>query len=177
MKVLLVLILFLLFFQFGCTEMPKDTLTINNKTILQLKIQSRMYKTSEVEKVYVGCCDLIAEMGFLLDESDPKLGLIKCSKIRTAVKESQQFMSFLSFITGNGFEDIDYKQKMSASIFIRPKVGNPNIVIVKINFQRVVWDTNEDITESILLTNPKIYEEFFTKLSKTILLESNLNEN
>jgi len=45
-------------------------------------------------------------------------------------------------------------------------------VAVRVTFQRIVWDIEGNVTRSESLTDPKIYQEFFDKLSKAVFLDA-----
>ena len=66
---------------------------------------------------------------------------------------------------------IDSVQKMRASVITRLNEDGSSMV-VRVTFQRVVWNTDNRVTTSESMKDPEIYQEFFTKLSKAIFLEA-----
>ena len=111
-------------------------------------------------------------MGFNLDESETNLGVITSSKMRSAVNPAQQVAMVMVAILGGGYMPTDKAQKMRASVVTRPVGEKGEYIAVRVTFQRIVWNTQNQVTASESLTDPKIYQEFFDKLSKSIFLEA-----
>jgi len=168
MRMLLVLFLISVFFITGCQTIPKDALTLSleAKVLAQRQIQTRKYQTPDEAKILAACAGLLQDMGFNIDESETKLGLISSSKLRSANNTGQIIVDLL---TGVPAERI---QKMRACIVTRPVGENGEYVAVRVTFQRIVWDIEGNVTRYESLTDPKIYQEFFDKLSKAVFLES-----
>jgi hypothetical protein len=168
MRMLLVLFLISVFLITGCQTIPKDALTLSleAKVLAQRQIQTRKYQTPDEAKILAACAGLLQDMGFNIDESETKLGLISSSKLRSANNTGQIIVDLL---TGVPAERI---QKMRACIVTRPVGENGEYVAVRVTFQRIVWDIEGNVTRYESLTDPKIYQEFFDKLSKAVFLES-----
>ena len=104
-----------------------------------------------------------------------KLGLIVGSKVRDATEIGQEvwwwIKGLLSFGRTLDDETDDY-QKFRASVVIRPiSKDNDKTHYVSVTFQRIVWDTDDDISKQETLDTPEMYQEFFDRLSKSVFLE------
>jgi len=66
----------------------------------------------------------------------------------------------------------DCKQKIRASVVTSPAGENGERTAVRVTFQRIVWDQKNRISKLEKLNNPKMYQEFFEKLSKAVFLEA-----
>ena len=162
----------------GCQTIPKDALSLSPESLAQRQMQTRQYETQDEAKILAACAGLLQDMGFNLDESEPKLGVITSSKMRSAVDAGQQVAAVLLALLGAPMPT-DKEQKMRVSVITHP-VGEygesmpatVKYVRVRVTFQRVVWNTQGQVTKSESLTDPKIYQEFFDKLSKSIFLEA-----
>ena len=53
------------------------------------------------------------------------------------------------------------------------KDSGKNFVIVRVTFQRIVWNERGQISKLESLENPKLYEKFFGELSKSLFLTAN----
>ena len=78
----------------------------------------------------------------------------------------------LALLTGN-VASVDRNQKIRASLAVRPAgPERPDSYIVRITLQRVVWNTQNQITKQEWLKDPKLYQNFYEKLSKAVFLEA-----
>lgn len=155
----------------GCQTIPKDALTLSPKSLAERQMQTRKYESKDEAKIISVCAGLLQDMGFNLDESETKLGLITCSKMRSAENAGQIAGAILIALLGGGATPVDKKQKMRASVVTRPIGEHESYVAVRVTFQRIVWNTQGQVTKSESIIDPAVYQEFFDKLSKAIFLE------
>lgn len=156
----------------GCQTIPKDAFTLSPETLAQRQIQTKKYQTTDEAKILAACGGLLQDLGFNIDESETKLGLISSSKMRSAKNAGQIIGAILITALSGVSAPIEKEQRMRACVVTRPVGENGEYVAVRVTFQRVVWDTKGQVTRSESLTDPKIYQEFFDKLSKAIFLEA-----
>lgn len=156
----------------GCQTIPKDALSLSPESLAQRQMQTRKYETKDEAKILTACAGLLQDLGFNLDESETELGVITSSKMRSAVNAGQQVAMVFTAILGGVYMPTDKEQKMRASVITRPIGEHGEYIAVRVTFQRVVWNTENQVTVSESLNDPKIYQEFFDKLSKSIFLEA-----
>jgi hypothetical protein len=171
MKKITSLFIISIFLITGCQTIPKNALTLSPKSLAERQIQTLKYETRDEGKILSACAGLLQDMGFNLDESETKLGLITSSKIRSAENPGQIAGAILIALLGGGIQPVDKEQKMRASVVTRPVEGHNEYIAVRVTFQRIVWNTQGQVTKSESLIDPAIYQEFFDKLSKSIFLE------
>jgi hypothetical protein len=172
MRKILALFLTGIFLLSGCETMPKDALTLSPEALAQRQIQTKKYETTDEVKILSACAGLLQDMGFNLDESESKLGLISASKKRSAVDGGQIALSLLMAVLTGVASPTDKEQTMRVSVVTRPVGENPEYIAVRVTFQRIVVNDQNQVSKSESLTDPSIYQEFFDKLSKSIFLEA-----
>jgi len=172
MRRILILFLSSILLTTGCDRIPKDVLSLAPESLAQRQMQTRKYETKDEAKILAACAGVLQDLGFNIDESETKLGVISASKMRSAVRAGEQVAAVLVALMGGGVMPTDKEQKMRASVITRPVGERGEYIAVRVTFQRIVWNTQNEVTVSESLNDPKIYQEFFDKLSKSIFLEA-----
>lgn len=164
----------------GCVAgIPKGALSLSPQTLEWRKLQSKRFETKDEKKILQACAALLQDLGFSLEESETSLGVIVASKDRSAVEGGQVVAAvFLAALAGglggtSGSVTYDQNQKFRASIVTRPFGENEDQIVVRVTFQRRVWNNRGQITKLQRINDPKMYQEFFAKLSKSIFLTAN----
>ncbi len=163
----------------GCaTTIPKDVLKLAPESLAQRQLQTRQYETKDEKQNLAACSGVLQDLGFSLDESETKLGVIVGSKDRDATDAGQVagatalvLLAALGGVRSNALETIDGVQKIRASVVT--SVFSEKIK-VRVTFQRIVWNKRGDISRLETLDDAKLYEGFFEKLSKSVFLEAQL---
>ncbi len=155
----------------GCAvTIPKEALILTPETLAARQIQTRKYETNDEAKILSACIEHLQDLGFILNESETKLGVIVASKERTAVEAGEVAFAIVASLLLKEAVPWDKSQQFRACVVTRP-VGE-NSIIVRVTFQRIVWNTNNMVTKREALMDPIQYQEFFSKLSKSIFLEA-----
>lgn len=157
----------------GCeTPVPPQALAAKEQTVAMRQMQSRRFETEDEKKILTASAALLQDLGFNLDESSSDLGLLVASKNRSAVETGQVVTSVVLAILTGAATPYDKSQRFRASVVTRPTEDHKS-VIVRVAFQRTVWNTQNQISHNEALDKPQQYQEFFQKLSKAIFLEAN----
>jgi hypothetical protein len=163
---------------------------------LQLRqLQTRRIDGIDEKALLAACVGVLQDLGFNIDESETRLGVIVASKNRSAVDLGDavgdlvvdslfeaaldaMFDALLGDAWDDDDEDIvyDVTQKIRASIVTRPALDSSgqrlkDAQILRITLQRLVWDSEGKIAHAESIEDPKIYRKFFDRLSKSIFLE------
>lgn len=153
----------------GCTStIPKSALAMSPQALEVRQMQTRRYSTSDEAKLLSSSAGLLQDLGFSIDNSETKVGLISGSKDRDATDAGQVVGAVLMAAVFGVATPIDDHQKIRASVVTRPAMGATQ---VRVTFQRVVWNTDGRISRLERLDDHEMYQEFFSKLSKSVFLE------
>jgi len=151
---------------------PPEALKLNKKSLEQRQLQTRVYNTNKEEKVLNACVAVIQDLGFNIKDTSSKLGVLVGTKKRDATKASQVVAAaFAAALTGQA-TPVDDEQKMKVSIVTNYMSDDKERIKVRVTFQRLVWNTRGKITKREFLSKPEIYQEFYSKLSKSLFLEA-----
>jgi hypothetical protein len=162
-------ILFIIFLCGCATIIPKDALLWQEQSLEWRQMQSRKFNTTDEMEILSASAALLQDLGFTISESDPSLGLIAAYKDRDASDVGQIVASiFIAALVGGG-TPVDDIQRIKASVVTRP-MGES--IVVRVTFQRIVWNTAKQISRIEKLNDPVDYQDFYSKLSKSIFLEA-----
>lgn len=164
----------------GCaTTYPKNFLQLSPDSLQHRQLQTRQYDTQSNEQIIAACAGVLQDLGFTLDDSETELGLVVASKERDATDAGQVAFATLAVIfsalgggSSSAFEMIDKVQKIRASVVSKPSLDSSKI-LVRVTFQRIIWNNRGDISRMETLNDPELYQGFFERLSKAIFLEAN----
>jgi len=154
----------------GCSStIPKSALTLAPQSLERRQLQTRTFDTTKEAEILQACAGLLQDLGFTLDSSQSSLGLLCASKDRDATDGGQIVGAVILSALSRVRTDVDRNQKIRASVVTHPSAGK---MAVRVTFQRVVWNTANQITRLEFVNDAAIYEEFFSKLSKSVFLEA-----
>lgn len=162
---------FIFVFQ-GCAGVPKDALRMNEATLEDRQLQTRLFDTSDEKKILSASAGVIQDLSFNLDESETDLGLIVASKERDATNAGQVILSAIVAGIIGGPATYDSTQKIRVSLVSSLSGENGERTAVRVTFQRIVWNNYGQISRLERLNDPEMYQGFFDKLSKAIFLEA-----
>ncbi len=157
----------------GCEQtIPKEALKLTEKSLEQRQAQTRRFDTADEAELLSASAAVLQDLGFNLDESETRLGLVVASKERDATETGQVIGAILLAVLTGVPMPIDKVQKIRASLVTRPFDESGEGTAVRITFQRIVWNSNRQISKTEALTDPELYQRFFEKLSKAVFLEA-----
>ena len=173
-------------FLIGCqVSMPKGALKLSPDSLKNRQLQTRSYDTLEEKTLLSASAGVLQDMGYTLDESETKLGLIVASKVRETDNrvERNTMIGLRALAVGLGaisgqydpqatrLDGIDKQQKIRVSL-VTNLDQQKNNTKVRVTFQRQVWDMEGNLTKQETINQPDLYIGFFDKLSKSIFLEA-----
>ncbi len=153
-------------------QIPKEALRLAPESLPLRQLQTRRFDTSDEKMLLAAGAAILQDLGFTLDASESRLGVLVASKDRSAVEAGQVIFSLFLAALGGAPVPWDEKQKIRASFVTRPAGTERPGVLVRVTFQRIVWNTAKQVTKTEPLDEPRFYQEFFEKLSKAVFLEA-----
>jgi hypothetical protein len=151
------------------TTIPPQALQLSATAMQDRQMQTRRFGTKDEEKLQRASAQVLQDLGFQIDESETRLGVIVASKSRDATETGQIVGAVVMALVLGVYLPTDKNQKIRASLVTKP-VDNGNDTIVRITLQRTVWNTQNAISKNEGINDPKIYQEFFEKLSQSVFL-------
>jgi len=181
----------------GCAStIPPEALQMQPDTLANRQLQSRKYDIKTEKELLSASASVLQDMGFNLDESQTSLGVLVASKSRSATDGGQIAGAIvMGFLFGAAAMSYDKNQKIRASLVTKPAVTSDPIkveltnkagqsvkfdqpveaskgFIVRVTFQRQVWNQNGILTKTEGINDAAIYTEFYDKLSKSVFLQA-----
>ena len=179
----------------ACADTPSAPLSAPQSPMAQRQMETRRYEGIGEQELLAACAGVLQDLGFTLDRTEPRLGLITASKQREAGSTGTGPRPFGQFGLGRwgGFGGIglsfglgsfggesrplfDRDQTIRVTLVSRPAQdaeGRPLTTshLVRVNFQRVVH-RSDDSVHAEPLTDPKVYQTFHERLAKSVFLEA-----
>lgn len=158
----------------GCqNKIPDDALALKHDSMGRRQLESRRFSGSTEQDILSACAGVAQDMGFTIDESETRLGVLVASKTREASEFSER-LAVAILIGGDVANSMDKSQKIRLCIVVKPvpgKEGKPEW-LVRATFQRMVWNSYGQLNRLEALKEPNLYQQFFDKLSKSVFLEA-----
>lgn len=154
----------------GCSQVPSTALQMSPKALEIRQLQSRKFSTIDENKMLAASIEVLQDMGFLITDVEKKLGVIVGNKTREIDNKILRYAQVtLSILAGTSTKGIEKNHKIRVSLVATPDKYKDTVV--RVNFQREVFDIHNDIVARETLYEPKLYTGFFAKLSKSVFLE------
>lgn len=163
---LYVVILFSLFIA-SCGTVPKDALRLTQKNLKLRQIQQKEYSNVKERQALIASANVLQDIGFIIKESEGDLGLLVAEKDRDATDGGQLAIAILGALAGV-HTAIDTNQKIRVSLITR--IRKNNSILVRASFQRIVWNSDNQISRMEYIKDKQVYQDFFNKLDKSIFL-------
>lgn len=171
--------LFACLFLTGCASMPKGFLKPSEGCLEKRQLQMRQYDTTDEKKIITAVGGVLQDLGFTLTESETDIGLVSASKNADAINPAQItgaiLLDTLAALTGSyggATGACDKAQQVKASVVTKLSEDGSKTV-VRVTFQRIVWNMNNQISKVETINKAEIYQKFYDSLSKAIFLEAN----
>lgn len=175
----------------GCVAPPRDVFRPLPGTTGDAAWQSRRFDGVTDKAILSASAGVLQDLGFNLEESETKLGLLAASKDRTARKRQTTTQAvaqksaeitatlLVTLLTGSpvyiGDGDPAERQVLRASLLVSPvpaPAAAPAAFDVRVSFQRIVHNRSNQVRSVETLRDPELIRAFFEALSKSTFLET-----
>ena len=162
----------------GCASIPTGFLKPSEGYLQKRELQMRQYDTTNEKQIVTSVAGVLQDLEFTLDDSETDVGFVAASKRADATSKGQIAGAFLLDILAamggsysNNTARCDKTQVIKASVITKPSLDGKKMV-VRVTFQRIVWNMSNQINRVETLNEPQIYQKFYDSLSKAIFLEA-----
>ncbi len=162
----------------GCVTAPMspDAFVVTPERLQQRQLETRRYDGIKHDDLLVACSNTLQDLGFNLENSETKLGVLTASKLRDAINEGESFMAALVAVLFRAHMVTDKDQKIRVSLVVRPVLDSTGKEMlrsqyVRVTFQRVLRRSDKsEVYET--LREPELYKGFYERVSKSVFLEA-----
>ncbi len=160
----------------GCVNLPPDAFVVTAEQLKRRQVETRRYDGAKEESILVASSNVLQDLGFTLENSETKLGVLTASKQRDATNGAEVAAAIFVALLGGGAAPISKDQTIRVALVVRPVQATKEAVpldshFVRITFQRIVRRTDNSVYAETL-NDTKLYQDFFEKLSKSVFLEA-----
>jgi hypothetical protein len=153
-----------------------SALTLDDHNVKQRQNAMRRFDTKDETAVLAASSAVLQDLGFAIEEANAGSGLVVGSKMRDAVEAGQVtgqiFLVALAAAAGVKTEPVwDTTQKIRIAV-VTHRSADSAAVVVRVNFQRIVWNTKNQMSRIETIDDPTINQQFFDKLSQAVFLEA-----
>ena len=133
-------------------------------------------KRFKEEDLLIASSNALQDLGFNLDNSETKLGVLTASKKRDATDGGEVAAAIFIALLGGGATAISKDQTIRVALVIRPvNDSNGKAMVdsqfVRVSFQRVVRKSDNS-TFSETLRDDQLFKDFYERVSKAVFLEA-----
>ena len=176
----------LLFTLAGCNSVPPNVLQLAPGSEKDRELQTRRFEGIKETELLAAGAGVVQDLGFTLDESESKLGLITASRKLTSrrplngreVMGGLAWTALLPYLGGpmlayNAATGVKEPQLVRVTLVTSAAGGTTSVASVRVTAQRVVYaDESQAKIKSVEpLNDPAFYQEFFNRLAKSVFLE------
>lgn len=160
----------------GCQSVPHHAFLATPEMLAQRQFETRQFDGIKEADLLSACANVLQDLGFNLENSETKLGVLTASKQRGAVNSGEVILSIFVAMLGGGAMPISKDQTIRVSLVVRPgNDSNGNALsdshFVRVTFQRLVRKTDNSVYVQTL-HEPYLYQVFFDRVSKSVFLEA-----
>jgi hypothetical protein len=145
----------------------KEALILSPQSLKDRQLQTRIFEAIDEKKLLTASAAVLQDLGYTIDETEVRAGVIVCSRDRDVTDPGEVMLSIALLFLGI-YYPYAVKQKVLASLVTQPL--HDERISVRITFQHMVWNIDNVMIKNEQINEPEIYQDFFSKLSKSVFL-------
>jgi hypothetical protein len=151
-------------------QVPEAALQLNQESLAQRQMQTRKFETQNEPLLLNASVSVLQDLGYQIGNTHAPLGFLFARKSADAVEVGQVVGAVVLALLLGVSTPIDKDQEIRVSVITRSIDGG---TALRVTFQRIVKNTQGQISRIEGLNAPDLYQEFFDRLSKSVFLEAN----
>ncbi len=166
----------------ACQSLPEDAFRLSESALELREIQSRTYEDVSDIEILSASSGVLQDLGYAIDEVEKELGVLSASKRADAGSDVEKigklaldvFDCLVTIMLGcenDSYTSSKDVQDIKMTLVVLPEPEQENAYRVRLTMQRIVWAMDGDLYEQETINDPKVYQAFFDKLSKSVFLE------
>lgn len=169
-------------FMSACQSMPDDAFRLSESALETRQIQTHQFYEVGDTQILAASMGVLQDLGYTIDEVERQLGVLSASKRADATNEAQVvgrvaldlascFFTFLIACDNENYKKTDKMQDIRLTVVVLPAPDSVTTRSVRVTMQRIVWDRDGRISQQATIADADVYQAFFVKLDKSVLLE------
>lgn len=171
MKKTYIFILITTIFLNACTISYDNFYKLDNQYLERRQLETRFFETNNEAKILDASVQVLQDLGYIISESNTKLGIITGSKDREAGSTGQKVGAIFVAALFGGTSVYDVSQKIFVTL-VSNKSNIKNGYNIRVEFATGIYNNVGSYRVERRL-EPEIYKEFFDKLSQSVFLTAN----
>ncbi|NQS70720.1 MAG: hypothetical protein HQQ73_00940 [Desulfobulbaceae bacterium] len=160
----------------ACATVPPNLFVVSDTQLERRLIETRRYGGINETDLLAASANVLQDLGFSLENSETKLGVITANKQRSARNSGEIAVSLLFGTFGGVHMPVSEEQNIRVALVVRPVLDSKGMAMekdhyVRVSFQRVVRRSDNSTTAQTL-TDPALYQDFHDRLSKSVFIEA-----
>ncbi len=166
----------------GCQSLQKDAFRLSETTLETRQMQTRQFDAVSEAEILAASSGVLQDLGYAIDEVEKELGVLSASKRadasngvdlvgRIGMDVASCLLSFLIACDNEFYKGAKDFQDIRLTLVVLPSQTASGAHSVRLTMQRVVWDRNGRVAQQETISDPAVYQAFFTKLSRSVFFE------
>ncbi|MCR0982256.1 hypothetical protein [Roseomonas populi] len=155
-------------------EVHANALTPSSSVVSQRVLQTRRFDTRDDTVLMQAAIGVLQDLGFIIEESRAQAGLVTGIKERDATEAGQVAGQLLLVLLAAAARTqhrvvMDRDQVIRAQVVVR-SVPDRSGMLARVTFQRLVRNTDGQVSRLETIEDPELYKGFFNQLAQSTFL-------